>query len=284
MSRRGLPLAFVAILLATAGCLTSARPATLRDADGVSVAPGHATVVGTVLSPTGLPLSQAVARLDPVGLEMTTDTNGRFRFDDMPPGHYELIASHVGYAAYRHGLDLKADTVNRVTVTLPGLDLVGGAATIRSSDFRGVVQCSYNAYYPTNACSAPLGPDEDHFTVDLEPTMVPRQVLVELVWTPTTPVTGQALELDVCVPPATGSAMNCRDATLSSQWHKDASGPSPLRLSLLGSDLARDVRTYAVWVGDGYLSPYPALTQSFTAYVTACYLTTCPQGYTAVPA
>ena len=77
------------------------------------------SVVGHVVDPGGLPLPGVAVTLRPddggggTPLAVTTDAGGRYEFDDVPKGHYDLDASLEGFeGAARRNLDVEGDTVD----------------------------------------------------------------------------------------------------------------------------------------------------------------------------
>ncbi len=79
------------------------------------LAPAHAaTVSGTVKGPDGAPFRGAFIQAQHAGTKITTsvlsDRQGRYRFDNLAGGAYQLRVRAVGYdATPRNGVNLAAE-------------------------------------------------------------------------------------------------------------------------------------------------------------------------------
>jgi carboxypeptidase family protein len=271
----GLLLAF-----ALSGCAgpPSARPHAASAKDAVEAAPGRVAVL--VQSTLGLPLAGVDLVLEPIDLAASTDDRGRFTFEGVAAAEYRLRASHLGYQGHVHVLHVEPGSFTEVTIVMAVLP-VGPSSTRETTIERGFIQCSANALYSVDPCDGAVGASQDRFGLTIDRARDPKEVLVELVWTPTTPATAQQLQLDLCAP---GGDLHCADAALGGDFHRSASGPSPLVLSLSAADVPGGTTALELWVGNGRLSPYPTVAQPFMLYVTLCYGAPCPDGFKARPA
>lgn len=67
---------------------------------------------------TGEPLAKVTLRLVESGASVQTDADGRFEFLQNEPGHYQLVASSVGYRLLRKQIDLTEDDQNNIDLAL----------------------------------------------------------------------------------------------------------------------------------------------------------------------
>jgi hypothetical protein len=77
----------------------------------------------------------ARVRIAGTPFEMLTDPDGRFRFENVPPGRYQVVAEHVGYIAQHNEIRVEGGRDLDVTIRLPtrpiALDTI--AVTTRSA-------------------------------------------------------------------------------------------------------------------------------------------------------
>lgn len=76
-------------------------------------------VVGVVVSSTGEKIPGASVNLEGVGSTMT-DPLGRFRFADVPPGNYRIVASRDGFSTENRYLVVLGGRRNEILITLAG--------------------------------------------------------------------------------------------------------------------------------------------------------------------
>lgn len=90
----------------------------------VDVDLGGGTVIGRVVDgETGRPISGVEVRADGSGTatgssELTTDSSGAFRFDDLPPGEHELRFAHPIFVQQRHTVTVVTGSVSELDVVL----------------------------------------------------------------------------------------------------------------------------------------------------------------------
>ena len=76
------------------------------------------TVEGVVTLPTDAPIHRASVLLTPLGRIAETDANGRFRFENVPPGNYELAAFRWMLAAEAPGIAITGGETLQVNMRL----------------------------------------------------------------------------------------------------------------------------------------------------------------------
>lgn len=74
-----------------------------NDDTGTTVAPTHGSIEGAVLDTDGLPITGAHVVTVPRGHEASTDADGAFVLDWLPPAEYRLVAAASGYQALEQG-------------------------------------------------------------------------------------------------------------------------------------------------------------------------------------
>ncbi len=84
-----------------------------------SLAQHAGLVVGVVLSSTGEKIPGASVTVEGVGSTMT-DPLGRFRFGDVPPGNYRIVASREGFSTESRHLVVLGGRRNEIVITLAG--------------------------------------------------------------------------------------------------------------------------------------------------------------------
>jgi hypothetical protein len=118
-------------LLAPSGAHAQAPAATLT---------GAVTDVNSGVVP-GATVTAAAADLA-ISRQTSTDRQGRFRFDSLPPGRYEIDARLTGFRRAVHTVELRAGDATSVSLRLePGdlretLTVVDGPAPLNTSEFR----------------------------------------------------------------------------------------------------------------------------------------------------
>lgn len=75
-----------------------------------------AAVTGTVLDPQGTPVADATVSLEDGPGAAVTDARGRFRIDVVPPGQYQLRATHIAYHAVTVPVEVTEDGPTQVAM------------------------------------------------------------------------------------------------------------------------------------------------------------------------
>jgi carboxypeptidase family protein len=273
----------LALLLLLSGCSGDAKPR-VEATTSASPSAGLGSIEGEVLDDEQRPVVGAEVGLLTKPQLTTTDELGKFIFNDLEPGGYDVAVGMLGYESAVQRVTVASDEVATVAVQLKPYE-IPKQAIVRTVSFNGFLQCSYNPYYFVNPCREALGENVDHFKVELDPALEFKQLLLELVWVPTTAASGQELELDFCLPPddASSAATGCMVSDLSGEFYAYDSGGSPVVINLTAEEMPiADHKIYEAWVGNGILSPTPSVQQSFTLFATACYVAECPKGTTAL--
>jgi hypothetical protein len=202
-----------AALLATAalaGCFGGGSPQGSGDGDAGPPA-DDGSVAGVVVSPAIVPLSGVSLRLEPAGLDATTDAEGRFSFDGLRGGSYTLVATLEGY--------LPATTVAEpgpavVQVVLEPDRQVG--SYVESYTFDGFLQWSFNVGGARSANSV-----SPNYTIGVRP---PDWIQSELVWE-STQALGNTLDLTAIA----------NDGGVTVPDFARSIGPSPLLMTINSS-------------------------------------------------
>ncbi|MCH8492827.1 MAG: TonB-dependent receptor [Idiomarina sp.] len=97
-SRTQRTIVAVAVAAALTGYVAVAQAQSYVNATASSVQTISAPAIrGQVVSPTGQSLQGAIIRLMGTNRETTTDRQGRFRFDGLSPGNYEVSVDYIGF-------------------------------------------------------------------------------------------------------------------------------------------------------------------------------------------
>jgi len=76
-------------------------------------------VTGQVLlGDSGEPVADALIRLAGTPVETVSDENGRFRFQELPPGNYNLLAMHISHENLTTGFAVNTDEVLDITLRM----------------------------------------------------------------------------------------------------------------------------------------------------------------------
>lgn len=278
------------VALAFSGCVVGPSDALPSEPDRPAAAPTDTTgaIAGLVMDEEHQPLADAAVVLLELDRFGRSDADGSFVFNDLLEGSYRVVAERIGYGTVAQSLQVRAGMVTDVTIQLVPLPY-GSEPFVAAWAEEGLIACSFNPTWPMNPCAWWGTGDRSRIPFQIEASPPMGEVLLELVWEPATPATGQELELDVCdEQPATGNQLNCYNFDHYRTWE---SGPSPVVLRL--ADLpVRGVDRYEADVGAGFPvetvpprwgSLTPAYQQPFTLYVAYCFVEGCPEGYTGQP-
>lgn len=282
---RSLAFTLAAVLLLS-GCASQAKPQTQETLSATaSPSAGFGSIGGQVLDEEDRPIAGAQVGMIRPSLNTTTDAEGKFVFNDLEPGEYEIAVGRLGYESAAQRVKVVSDEVAPFTIRLKAY-VIPSEAVVRTLTFNGMLQCSFNPYYFVNPCGSALGENKDHFRFDLDATLPFHRILLELTWVPTSAATGQELEMDFCVPPVDASSAftGCFGRDVSEEFYAYESGPAPVVINLTAEEVPHvDFKTYEAWIGNGIYSPTPSFQQPFTLYVTKCYAADCPPGTTGLP-
>lgn len=237
-------------------------------------------ISGLITDEEGLPVAEAQVALIDADLEAMTDGAGTFTFNNLSAGSHKLIVQKLGYESVARTIEVALGEVTQVELTLAAVQ-VGQEPYVVPMVFEGIIQCSTNPYYPVNVCDGVTGEDTSLFFLEIDESQAEwEEAVIELVWTPTTAATGQALEIDVCdVQNTTTAQAYCSD---SEHYWEFEGGESPLVMRLDDLPL-EETNLYQVGIGADWLSPYPAVQQRFTLYIGLCYWDDCDGEYTGIP-
>lgn len=78
----------------------------------------YATLTGTVTDTSHAALPGAIVKLDPSGVSVATNSQGRFTVTGIAPGTYKLSVSYVGFAPYQTKITAVGSKAANVAVTL----------------------------------------------------------------------------------------------------------------------------------------------------------------------
>lgn len=268
------------ILASLAGCVSGeggAPAASPSPSSTVAVAPPSETsaadetgsVEGVVTDEEAVPLAGADVLLRELTIQAKTDPNGSFAFTSVPPGKYSVIVALVGYVDEGKSVQVLAGEVSEVTFQLVRLAVVESYHTTHL--WKGKMSCGAvlvpwcGIMDEANQDYGTPNPTEERwlFNWTYASSVVPAQVIFELVWTPTLPQTAQRFTI-LALTGFTGQS----------------TGPSVLRLEVDGDqfdEVEEDPDEY-FRVGV-YPDIEPVVDQRFDFYRTDFYGTPAPEGW-----
>jgi len=79
---------------------------------------GRGTISGRVVDSAGAVLKGAQIEIQPVGIAAVSSNQGNFTITNLPPGHYDVIVSYVGFGPFISSIVVNAGAVARVEAIL----------------------------------------------------------------------------------------------------------------------------------------------------------------------
>jgi hypothetical protein len=270
----------LAACLVLAGCAGSdagpaATPSTSAAPPSVTVDTG--SIQGLVLSEDQLPIPGAQVAIVETQANTKTDPEGVFVFNDLAPGKYRLIAQRLGYSSAARSVDVAAQEVLEVKLTLAAIEVKD--EPIRDLKILdGIVQCSVSVFTPIHPCGGVTGDDKDSWIFSIDKNYTFKEGVFELQWKATGPGdVGKEMELEVC--DDLNREYLCTFGGTTSEYYEFAAGPSPQTLHL--TNMPKDKTQFLTGAGAAFEQP-PLVQQKFTIYMTLCYIEACGDEYTAL--
>ena len=273
--------AALTILVVLSGCAgDDGKPASTPT---TTAAPPVATVEtgsisGVVMSEEELPIADVDVVLGDMKNVTRTDASGQFVFNGLEPGPYTVLVSRLGFESAARNVEAIAGEVVEVRIELKVL-LLKPEPYFVMTPYEGMVQCAFNPYYSVQPCGTVAAEDTDQFLFTTDPTMPLEELVLELVWTPSTPGTAETMELDFCdAHPDRQADVLC----LQNNFYEYQTSASP-NIMRLGGIPIEEYNEWLVGAGSGFQEATAAVQQRFTIYVTMCFLEECAETYTAIP-
>lgn len=291
------------VLLFLSGCTGSDGSGESKDSNqppGPAPEPkptaGFGSIAGNVTDDEEVPVSNVDVGLVGTNVLAKSDAAGRFTFNGIEPGTYQVLAQKFGYEQASKTIIVTAGNITDVKLEMKYIPIPKDPVPVTEIK-DGYIACAWASVtaYSFNRCGDLLGGNRDHWTVTPDTSLPLFRILVELVWEPATTATGQNLEVDICPPqdPTLGGIQVCED------WCSFNTGPSPkLALSsvpVYGEDddsgpvtgygfYCQPLPVYEVWIATGTAQPTdPTIDQDVTVYITLCYAADCGKDYSAIP-
>lgn len=281
MRSKPIGLALITILL-LAGCAATPPPTTKETptttAPTATVSEEMGSIEGIVTNEESLPLQGASIGLQDSAIAAVTDAAGKFVFNDLAPGDYKVFASKLGFSSSARGVSVAAGEVAKVEMQLEAISLDNQPFYL-TIPFEGYMQCSISAFSPVN-CNAEgaAGEDKTSWIVDVDRTYPLKEAVVELTWVPTSPTTGQEMEIEFCEDIENRQVL-CAQGQVDA-WYTYADGPPPVTLRV--TDIPKEATQLLVGAGAKF-GAAPVVQQRFTEYVTWCYVEKCADDFSALP-
>lgn len=283
---------FVSLAALLAGCMGGdAQPAATADVKQTTDAPDVDVggLRGIVTDEEQRPVPGATVRIETAdgANNRTIDTaeDGTFLFSDVPVGRYAIQAEALFFTREVQHVDVLSGEIASVTFVLA--DVVQNTLFVEVFPLTGFINCSIHSlgpYGPFNPCEN-AAEDSATFPIPVRTDAVNKGIVLELVWSPTTPATGTDLELSLCdEKDDLQDPINCRPTT-GDGFRRDVRGKSPLILRAVDLPWA-EYPSMQVNVGDGgQVSARVPVTfqQSFELWMSLCYSDYCSETYSARP-
>lgn len=282
MRRVVLALTMVAAIV-LAGCVGGTPPSPSESPPATTAPPATVTaetgsIEGRVINEETLPIVGAAVALQDSDQKASTDEAGVFVFNDLAPADYTIFASKLGYSSAAKKVSVTAGEVANVQLQLQAIDLDNESFFV-TLPFEGFMVCSVSAFSPVN-CNAEgaAGEDKTSWIVDVDRTYPLKEAVVELMWVPASPTTGQEMEIEFCEDIENRQVL-CAQGQIDA-WYTYADGPPPVTLRV--TDIPKDATQLLVGAGAKWQAA-PVVQQRFTEYLTWCYVEKCADDFTALP-
>lgn len=285
------PLCLLVILgMVLAGCSGSDGDSQGADDTTPAAPPGEpqGTIEGLVLDDEGLPVAGAEVALVELTLTNTTGADGAFVLTAVPVGDHTIAISKLGFESTARKVTVEDGATAQVDFNLVAIAVeedpfhltytYEGKITfgILLVPWSGVFQDLQRAYGTPN-------PTEDVFAFNwtvYPDDAYPASQLIEVVWTPTTGVTGQHLN-----PLYLTSGPEVTDQHVIYSGPSDGL-PSPIRIEVTDGELESAHKAYPE--SDFEFGIYPpaseaTLDQRFTFHRTDFFVDKHPDGWTYLP-
>lgn len=220
------------------------------------------TIEGQVMDRHRLPIGDATVDLMFTNETATTDANGSFLFEEVPPGPVSMVASKPGFSS-----DTVRDALGeagRLAVAFLLLEAPSNEPYHQTLPFEGTIPCGA----PAGASCGPLVEEDlprHHF--DVEKGL--RAVVLELEWTAPAPPLAETMRVDLTA----ATSESC------GEMHATTAGTSTLRLLVdEGFPVSGGHQCALVFPGDDLV-----VEQAYRLWVTLFYYETPDEGFTAIP-
>lgn len=254
----------------------------LTPADTAQAGDGLGSIAGLVVDGETNLLRGVEVAIISTGNTTTSDDEGKFTFNGLEPGNYQLVAQKLGYESLAKNVAVVADEISEVDFTLQQIDVTEPFTTVEIGD--GLITCAIGTPAVTVYPDAILGICgqvlmlQDKRSVSFFLGTGVEETYSEIVWEPTQNVFGSALW---AIQSVDGDGVG------------DVSGESPLVFHESGIDDDADEDTefdHFFWAAGGQVdesNPGRILNvhheQRLTIYFSEFYHQEMVEGYTAVP-
>lgn len=295
--RRALIMTSLLLVLGLAGCLggddadASADEETLEETTEDQMG----TVQGIVMNTEGLPVAGVQLGLAPSAKETTSLSNGSYRFANVEPGEYTLIAQKLGYESQATTVSVEAGQTVQKDLSLTELQVV--ESYHYTEPYTGVLSCSFTTPVWTSPCDYPytavyytladLGvngsnyglpaePLENQWRYDLTVQNGTTGIVSELTWEAVSAASENLMFVVSC---------NEFDPVLDDcdGWDDRGEGPSPVIIYDWNFPDAEEDPTFMTRVYLPWGDPQLAVDQKFDVYHTMFYGGEVPDDFTALP-
>lgn len=169
----------------------------LTPADTAEAGDGLGSISGLVVDGETLAVPGVDVAIISAGDATKTDADGKFTFNGLEPGSYQVAVQKLGYGSMAKSVAVVADEVTQVEFTIQQIDVTEPFMTVEIGD--GLLTCAIGfpvvTVYPNavgNACGEILMlEDKRAISFFLAPGL--EESFSEIVWEPTNTIFGSAL-------------------------------------------------------------------------------------------
>lgn len=295
--RRALMMTFLLLALGLAGCMGGGDAGASADDEQLdrTTEDELGTIEGVALNSEGLPVAGVQLGLAPTTKETTSLSNGSYRFANVEPGEYTLVAQKLGFESQATKVAVEPGQTVRKDLILTELRVV--ESYHYTEPYTGVLTCSFTTPAWTSPCDYPytavyytlqgLGVNGSNYGLPAEPLANEWRyfltvqngttgIVSELAWEPVSAASEQMMLYVSC---------DEFDPVIDDcgAWGDLEAGPSPViiydwNFPKNEEDPTFMTRVYLPW-GD----PQVAVDQKFDVYHTMFYGADVPDDFTALP-
>jgi hypothetical protein len=256
----------VLLVIAFAGCVGQSEGAQPKDAEpSVNAGPASfdettGAIEGTVTTEDLAPVPGATIGLLDGSNQTTTDTTGRFVFNRMEPGTYQVGANALGYESQARSVDVQAGAVAPVQFILkelpseaPYMNTIYEPVQFTALMYKATPMCIYEPLTTVNptlktcggvrlgespvttncaACESHTATNEKYagFTEKWE------SIIGEVMWQPQSGATGRGFLFDISAPNVTRGTSGSINQQSPYTWYV-GTDDSPIRIMINKTDL-----------------------------------------------
>jgi len=236
---------------------------------GLQATPDTGIIHGIVVDAAIVPVADVLVDVQGLGTRTTTDTEGRFGIEGIPPGTYFLRFSKPGYESVQQSVDVRAgqSAPPLLNVQVPAAPGTAPAGVLLQAS--GFIACSAATLLTVHPICHNLGTGDDRSLLDFPVNGVPDVFQSEVVWESTQPLGTDLYEINYIYDLQSGATTGDRIGQglgTSPIIHRSADGGP----AAVGLGAGTGVRI-GLFSGGPVLETGVAIDQRFDAFVSLFY-------------